>query len=192
VGYVLGTFPSADVVTWVVTRGRVDLRVAGSGNPGGFNAMRVIGRRSGLVVIILDIAKGVTAGFVGMAIGGDGGAYAAGTAAVAGHIWPVWFRFRGGKGVATSGGVLIAVFPSVFPAVVAVTLATTVATHRSELAMWVACTAWVAGSIVWWAADLSNVWGPEPAAGLVVFSLLCSVFVLGKFRLAARTVPVAG
>ena len=97
VGYLIGTFPSADLVTRWVTRGVVDLRESGSGNPGGLNAMRVLGRRWGALVMFLDTLKGVIAGFVGLAIG-DAAAYAAGTAAIAGHVWPVWSRFRGGRG----------------------------------------------------------------------------------------------
>src|SRR5438876_7232727 len=109
VGYLLGTFPSADVVCGIATRGRVDLRTTGSGNPGGLNAMKVIGKRWGALVILVDAAKGAAAGFVGLAIGGDAGAYSAATAAIGEHIWPVWSRFRGGKGVATSAGSCLAV-----------------------------------------------------------------------------------
>ena len=97
VGYLIGTFPSADLVARLVSRGAVDIRQSGSGNPGGLNTMRVLGRSWGALVMLLDTLKGVVAGFVGLAIG-DAAAYAAGTAAIAGHVWPVWTRFRGGRG----------------------------------------------------------------------------------------------
>jgi len=95
VGYVIGMFPSADLVTRVASRGSVDLRASGSGNPGGLNAARVLGRKWGLLVIVMDAAKGALAGLVGLAIG-DAAAYAAGTGVIAGHCWPVWNGFRGG------------------------------------------------------------------------------------------------
>src|SRR2546421_6942387 len=94
VGYVIGMFPSADLVARLASRGSVDLRASGSGNPGGLNAARVLGRKWGLLVIVMDAAKGAVAGFVGLAIG-DAAAYAAGTGVIAGHCWPVWNGFRG-------------------------------------------------------------------------------------------------
>ena len=96
VGYLIGTFPSADLITRIASHGAVDIRREGSGNPGGLNTMRVLGRKWGIVVILLDALKGAVAGFVGLAIG-DAAAYAAGTAAIAGHVCPVWSRFRGGR-----------------------------------------------------------------------------------------------
>src|SRR5258705_13342382 len=102
VGYVVGMFPSADLVARIATRGAVDLRASGSGNPGGLNAARVLGKKWGLLVIVLDAAKGALAGFIGLAFG-DAGAYAAGPAGIAGHCWPGWNGFRGGKGVAAAG-----------------------------------------------------------------------------------------
>src|SRR5919201_2481083 len=101
IGYLLGTIPSAGVVAWLATRGQVNLREAGSGNPGAINAIKTLGARWGLVVLVADIAKGLAGGVIGLVIGGGPGAYAAATAAIAGHIFPVWSGFRGGKGVAT-------------------------------------------------------------------------------------------
>jgi glycerol-3-phosphate acyltransferase PlsY len=185
VGYVVGTFPSADVVTRVVTHGRVDIRRRGSGNPGGLNAMRVVGRKWGLVVIVLDALKGAVAGLLGMVVAGDAGAYAAATAAIAGHCFPVWARFRGGKGVATAGGSFASVFPPMFVIGGLTAALASLLTKRPELAMWITCTVWVGGSVVWATADLSNWWGPDPADGLVVYSVLGAVMVLGRFRAAA-------
>ena len=115
VGYLLGTIPSAGVVAWVATRGEINLREAGSGNPGAINAIKMLGTRWGVVVLVADIVKGTAAGLLGLLIAGDPGAYAAATAAIAGHIFPVWSGFRGGKGVATSAGACLAVFPAYFP-----------------------------------------------------------------------------
>src|SRR5690349_1765058 len=87
-GYIVGTFPTADLVTRLATRGKVDIRAAGSGNPGGLNAMRVVGKKWGALVIVVDILKGVVAGLLGWLIADEAGAYAGATAAIAGHIFP--------------------------------------------------------------------------------------------------------
>ncbi len=97
-GYLAGSFPTADLVSKYVTgrRGGVGLREAGSGNPGAVNAATVLGRKWGLVVVAGDMVKGVAACVLGRAMGGDNGAYLAGTTAVAGHCYPVGSGFRGG------------------------------------------------------------------------------------------------
>ena len=182
VGYLVGTFPSADLVTRVATRGAVDLRRHGSGNPGGLNAIRVIGRRGGVVVILVDTAKGALAGAIGYWMAGDAGAYLAATAAIIGHCWPVWTRFRGGKGVATAGGSFAVVFPPFFAIGGLIALGTAVATHRSALAISVTCAAWVVAALVWALADVSNAWGPTPDAGLVAYSVVGAAILVGRSR----------
>src|SRR5512140_1433781 len=92
-GYLLGTIPFAVLVTRVATRGKVDIREAGSGNPGGFNTFREIGKGWGIVVVLLDGGKAMFAGLIALVLVGDAAAYAAATAAIAGHIWPVWTGF---------------------------------------------------------------------------------------------------
>jgi len=114
--YLLGAFPSS-VVLGKVLRG-VDVRQAGSRNAGATNAWRVLGWRIGLAVVLLDTGKGVLAALlISPVVGGDlpvGLAAASifcGLAAVIGHIFPVYMGFRGGKGVATAAGMLVAVAP---------------------------------------------------------------------------------
>ena len=190
IGYLLGTIPSAGVVAWLATRGEIDLREAGSGNPGAINAIKTLGTWWGLVVLVADIAKGLAAGVVGLLIGGDPGAYAAATAAIAGHIFPVWSGFRGGKGVATSAGACLAVFPAYFPIDVAVAGASALKSRRAELGTQVACFVWIVSALVWWLADLPNLWGPDPSVGLFLFAVIGSTMILYKFRAAAGKVPV--
>jgi acyl phosphate:glycerol-3-phosphate acyltransferase len=185
VGYLIGTFPSADLVARIVSRGAVDLRASGSGNPGGLNAARVLGKKWGLVVIVLDAAKGALAGFIGLAIG-DAAAYAAGTAVIAGHCWPVWNGFRGGRGVASAGGSFFAVFPPMVVVDGLATLGVVGLTRRSRVAIRVALVIWVAGAAAWWAADLANWWGPAPSAGLLVYALVGSAMILLRFRSTQR------
>ena len=185
-GYLVGTFPSADVVTRAVTRGQVDIRAIGSGNPGGLNAIRAVGRTWGVAVIVLDVAKGALAGLLGMLVAGDAGAYTAATAAMVGHCFPVWARFRGGKGVATAAGSFAAVFPPMLVIGGITAITASVLTKSSERAMWVTCSVWVAAAIAWVVADLPNAWGPEPDEGLIIYSVLGAMLILGKFRAGAR------
>ena len=185
-GYLLGTIPSAVIVTRLVTRGRVDIRSTGSGNPGGFNTFRSVGKAWGIVVVLADGAKAMAGGLLALVLVGDAAAYAAATAAITGHIWPVWTRFRGGKGVAAAGGAVLAVFPAFFPVnLVALGLGAAVF-RRSRPAVLVGTATWVVASVLWTAFDWPNAWGPSPAAGLIVFSVLGAAEVVTKFVLAGR------
>jgi len=106
--YFLGTFPSALLVARVGGR---DVLREGSGNPGASNVARLMGWKAGLIVLAADFGKGAIASGVGLAVAGRGGAFALGIAAVIGHMFPVTRHFRGGKGVATAGGMLIVLYP---------------------------------------------------------------------------------
>ena len=185
IGYLVGTFPSADVAARLATRGRVDLRSVGSGNPGGLNAMNELGKGWGVAVIVADLIKGVVAGGLGALVGSGAGAYAAATASIAGHIFPVWTRFRGGKGVATSAGACLAVFPAFFPIDAAVAAAGTLSTRNPERVIWCNGVAWMTSAVVWTVADLPNAWGPEPGAGLLAFSAISCAMIVYKFRVTA-------
>ena len=89
----------------------IDIRQHGSGNTGATNVWRVLGKRAGIPVLLLDIAKGFVPALIGLQIAGAGTAIVAGAAAVAGHTFPILLGFGGGKGVATSAGVVLAVTP---------------------------------------------------------------------------------
>jgi acyl phosphate:glycerol-3-phosphate acyltransferase len=108
VAYLLGTFPSAAIVA---RAGGHDVLREGSGNPGASNVARLMGWKAGLLVMVADFSKGALAAGVGLALDGHRGAYVLGVAAVLGHMLPATRRFKGGKGVATGGGVLVVVFP---------------------------------------------------------------------------------
>ena len=180
-GYLIGTFPTAVLVTKLVTRGKVDIRQAGSGNPGGLNTMQVVGKGWGAAVMLIDAAKGFVAGLVGWAIGGPDGAYAGATASIAGHIFPVWSGFRGGKGVATSAGAVGAVFPAFFPIDAATAALGALGSKNAERAVQLACTLWIIASFVWWLADWPNLWGPPPSVALPVSQTIGALLILGKF-----------
>ena len=108
VAYVLGTLPSA---IWIASANGVDISTFGSGNPGASNVTRALGWRKGVWVYVLDAAKGAAATGLGLAFDGRPIAYACGAAAIVGHMFPVFRRFRGGKGVATGSGVLVVLHP---------------------------------------------------------------------------------
>ena len=108
--YFLGSIPFGFVLPRIV-RGE-DIRKVGSGNVGATNVFRVYGRWLGVPVAMLDVAKGFVPAMVGLKVGGDWVAVAAGSAAMLGHARPIWLRFsKGGKMVATAGGVTLALAP---------------------------------------------------------------------------------
>jgi len=136
VAYLVGSLMGALLIG--ALRG-VDIRTLGSGNAGGTNALRTQGKAFALGVIAIDVAKGWFAAAVlpGLAIPGIDADPAVGrtwlTAACAaavtvGHVYPVWFEFRGGKGAATLIGVLLGIAPRVVPPVLLVWLVTVVLT----------------------------------------------------------------
>ena len=129
--YVLGTFPSAVLVA---RANGIDIRTVGSGNPGASNVTRVLGWRRGLWVFVLDAAKGAIAAGFGLAVGGRPGGYVLGAAAVLGHVFPVWQRLRGGKGVATGGGVFAVLSPVVFTILVALWFVISRLTKKASVA----------------------------------------------------------
>ncbi len=117
-GYLVGAVSPA---TLLARRRGIDLASSGSGNPGATNAGRVLGRRTGLVVGLLDVAKGaLPAAAFGLADSRAG--LLAGFAAVVGHVTSPFLRGRGGKGVATSAGAVLGSHPVLVPAVLAVWL----------------------------------------------------------------------
>src|SRR4030081_2793323 len=97
-GYLAGSVPFAYLLA---RRAGIDVRVAGSGNVGAANVLRTSGAPLGLTVMILDIGKGVATVLAPYAgAGSSPSVAAAGAAAIVGHIYPIWLRFHGGKGVA--------------------------------------------------------------------------------------------
>ncbi len=113
IAYLLGSVPFAFIVArqWG-PGGGVDLRTAGSGNLGATNVARTSGIAAGVVVALLDMAKGAAGVILAERLDGStAAAAAAGLAAIVGHVYPVWLRFRGGKGVATACGVFAVLAP---------------------------------------------------------------------------------
>ena len=119
IAYFIGSVPFALILArrW----GAADLRRIGSGNLGATNVLRALGVRAGVLVAVLDIAKGAASVLLAARLSPDVAApAAAGLAAIIGHIYPVWLRFRGGKGVATACGVFSVLAPLAVPPALAV------------------------------------------------------------------------
>lgn len=108
VGYLLGSIPVGFLMGKL--RG-IDVRSYGSGATGGTNVLRTLGPWAALFTVICDIGKGLLAAYLGQRWAGEWGFAAAGLLASLGHSYPVWLRFRGGKSVATSGGVMLLHYP---------------------------------------------------------------------------------
>lgn len=111
IAYVAGTFPSAIIVA---RASGVDIAAVGSGNPGASNVTRVLGWRKGVWVYVLDALKGAVPTALALLIDGRPLAYWCASAAIVGHMFPVFRHFRGGKGVATGSGALIVLQPLIF------------------------------------------------------------------------------
>lgn len=122
-GYLLGSI-SFSYLIGKYTAG-IDIREHGSGNAGATNTLRVLGKRAAAVVFLADGLKGALAVWIGYLItGSDAGMALSGLGAIAGHNWPVFFGFRGGKGVATTIGVIVSVafLPALYSGILAILL----------------------------------------------------------------------
>ena len=108
-GYLFGSIPFGLLLTrW---SGRGDIREVGSGNIGATNVLRTGSKPLAALTLVLDCLKGTAAILLARAIWPDTSGVFAGTGAMLGHLYPVWLGFKGGKGVATFFGVLIAIMP---------------------------------------------------------------------------------
>lgn len=131
VAYLLGSIPFA----FLAGRARgVDLRTVGSGNLGAANVFRTLGRDMGIAVMAADILKGVVAVVIARLLTDDPWPAIAAAAAMAGHVFPVWLRFKGGKGVAVAGGAVIALMPLVALILFGIWIAIVATTRYTSLA----------------------------------------------------------
>jgi acyl phosphate:glycerol-3-phosphate acyltransferase len=168
--YLIGSIPFALLLArqW----GAIDLRRAGSGNLGAANVMRVSGVTAGILVAILDITKGAASVMLATRLSGDAAApAAAGLAAIVGHIYPIWLRFRGGKGVATACGVFSVLTPLAIPPALAIFLITVTLTKYISLGSLLATLA---------LPPLAYVLGSEAAA--VIAAFLAAAIIVFRHR----------
>lgn len=108
--YFIGSIPTAYLVG--KSFAGIDIRRKGSGNVGMTNTLRSVGKKGALVVFVGDSLKGFIPSLLGLHLSGPVLGFVLGIVAIIGHIYPVWLKFHGGKGVATTFGVLLAVVPA--------------------------------------------------------------------------------
>ena len=155
--YALGSIPFGIVITRLMGLG--DLRQIGSGNIGATNVLRTGNKKAALATLIFDAAKGGVAVLFARWLLGEDAAQVAGLASFLGHLYPVWLKFRGGKGVATFLGILLALAWPIGLAVCGTWLVTALVTRISSLSALVAA----ASSPVW-----LLIFGPRQALALAV------------------------
>ncbi len=140
-------------------------------------------------MIVADVAKGYLACACGRRVAGDLGAHVGGVAAVVGHCYPLWTRFRGGKGVATSFGQCLYTFPVFAPVDLMLAVAVTRLPHlphRVAVSVGVTSSVWILSSVLWWRRRLPNSWGPPATAALPVANTATALVVASAFAQAMR------
>jgi glycerol-3-phosphate acyltransferase PlsY len=188
VAYLVGSVPFALLLArrW----GAADLRLVGSGNVGAANVLRASGVRAGVLVAVLDIAKGAASVALASHLSNVAAAPAvAGVSAIVGHIYPVWLRFRGGKGVATACGVFSVLTPIAVPPSLLMFLFTVWGTKYISLGSIVASVALPSIAYVTGASSVT-IGAACAAAGLIIFRHRGNVMrLLGgtERRLGVRT-----
>lgn len=182
--YIIGSTPTSIIMGRII-RG-IDIREHGSGNAGGTNAFRILGWKPALVVVIIDVLKGwfpvviLAPMFFEFQSIPDLGAIQilCGFAAVLGHTYTIFGGFKGGKGVGTLGGMMIALFPMVFPFCLAIAIITIILTGYISLASIIASC-----SLPILLFLLPPFLGFPPASlSIMVFSLLVPWFIIFTHR----------
>lgn len=182
-GYGLGSVPFGLILTRLAGAG--DIRAIGSGNIGATNVLRTGRKGLAAATLLLDGGKGALACLIAAALAGPGAALAAGLAAVIGHNFPVWLGFKGGKGVATSLGILLALAWPVGIAACATWLLVAAISRYSSLAALLALAAAPVYALLW--ANLPI------AIGALFLALLSALRHRANIaRLINRTEPKIG
>ncbi len=177
--YLLGGIPSA-YIAGRVFKG-IDIREAGDGNVGAANAFREVGLFGGLLVMVIDICKGVAATLITQAFAPQLVVFLAGFAVVAGHIWSPYIGFKGGRGEATASGVLVVLLPREMFILLAVAIVPFIITHRNTM---------VLGAILF--APLWLVaWLMGASSALIIYSLALPCLVGITHFVATRKLPPA-
>jgi glycerol-3-phosphate acyltransferase PlsY len=171
-GYLLGSIPFGLVLTKLAGLG--DIRQIGSGNIGATNVLRTGNKGLAAATLILDAAKGGIAALIAQALADPNAGLIAGLAAVLGHNFPVWLDFKGGKGVATSLGVLVAVAWPVGLAAILTWLASAAIFRISSLAALLAFALSPVYATLWV--------GHEPA----ILALVLAAIVIGRHHANIR------
>ena len=183
IGYLLGSIPFGIVITRALGLG--DLRQIGSGNIGATNVLRTGNKPAALATLLLDSGKGAIAVLLARALAGEDAALIAGAAAFLGHLYPVWLGFKGGKGVATFLGTVLALDWRLGLAACAIWLLTALLTRMSSLS------ALVAAAL----SPLVALWLDGPRLALVLAFMAALIFIRHRTnieRIRSGTEPRIG
>lgn len=183
IGYAIGSLPTANALAR--TR-NIDLRRSGSGNPGTNNARQLGGMALAVPVLLVEILKGAICVVVGAYLAGDVGSVIGAIGGISGNVFNIWYRFRGGKGLAITGGVLAALWPAAFLILVLAIALSAAATRSTGLASLIAVTMMVAIAFVWVWRDLPNGWGIEETTLLPYFAIASAAILVPKHLRDAR------
>lgn len=167
--YIIGSIPSALIVGKVGYN--IDVREHGSGNLGATNTFRTLGKKAGTIVLIADILKGTIATILPVLFGMDLYLLVIGLGAVIGHVYPIFARFKGGKAVATSAGIILGVNAWLFVIILASFVVVLLLSKYVSLA---SMTAGVVGVIV-------SIFIAQDVILSIVLGLL-AIFILYKHR----------
>jgi glycerol-3-phosphate acyltransferase PlsY len=183
VGYLIGSVPTA---LWLGKLWGVDLRQGGTGNPGANNARRLGGNTLALLVLIVEITKGLLAVVIGLMIAGQAGGLAAGLGAVTGNVFNVWLGFKGGKGLGISGGVILGLWPAAFPIVVVVIALASALTRSTGMGSLITIGVFLILALIWDRFGLESPWGLDEPRLRVILAVGLGLLVGPKHWKDAR------
>ncbi|MFD1360477.1 glycerol-3-phosphate 1-O-acyltransferase PlsY [Lentibacillus salinarum] len=168
IAYLLGSIPSGVIVGKLGYN--MDIREHGSGNLGATNTFRILGLKAGIIVTLADILKGTAATMVPLLFGADVFRLAIGLFAVLGHTYPLFAKFKGGKAVATSGGIILGINPILFAVMVTSFLSTL------YISKYVSLSSMVTGFVAVIVSVIFRDWG------LVIVTTALTIFVFYRHR----------
>ena len=188
-GYLLGSIPTGLVVGYIWLR--EDIRNRGSGKTGATNVLRTVGKLPAAIVVVADLSKGAVPALVGRFLLDDDGAAAAGaSAAIVGHIWPVFAGFRGGRGVAAAAGGILGLSP--FVGLVALVIAAAVIAPTRIVSLMCIVTVPVVAGILIVLASIDEIPASTAVFGVIATVLIEAVHIPNIRRLLAGTEPKMG
>ncbi len=167
--YFIGSIPFSYLIPrWV---GKIDIRRYGSGNTGTTNVVRTLGMKVGILAFLGDFLKGVIPALIGLIWFGELGGIVGGGLAVIGHCHPVWLKFKGGKGVATSAGILLVLFPDILVVLLVLQVLIIVFTRYMSLASISSAVLLPIFAIIFSKSTL-----------LIYFSIILAIYVIFRHR----------
>lgn len=167
--YLIGSIPFSYLIPkWI---GKIDIRLHGSGNTGTTNVVRTLGMKVGVLAFIGDFLKGLVPTLVGLLWLGEIGGIVGALLSVIGHCYPVWLSFKGGKGVATSAGVMLVLLPDLFLMLLIVQFSVILLTRYMSLASIISALLLPILAFVF-----------SKSTPLLYFSLVLGIFVIYRHR----------